>query len=178
MIGEREDGDDEEKGEVVDLQKKQRSKVWEHFTLVAKYGNAQGLWRCHGRGEDDIAARLDSTSNLLSHARLRCPKALTLITGNSKDNDQATLGGINIVIPPFTKTRFWNLGPGTADNAGNNITPADRLNERLCGELLLDSPGGPMRCICHIANLAATDYLKAECGLQSCSKQRFRNAFC
>lgn len=55
-----------------------------------------------------------------------------------------------------------NVGPGTVDNAGNKITAADRLNERLCGELMLDSPGGPMRCLCHIANLAANDYLKAE----------------
>lgn len=55
-----------------------------------------------------------------------------------------------------------NVGPGTVDNAGNNITAADRLNARLCGELMLESPGGPMRCLCHIANLAANDYLEAE----------------
>lgn len=101
--------DEEDEGETVDRRKKQRSKVWDHFTLVTKYGKGQGLWQCHECGEDDIAARLNSTSNLLSHAQLRCPKVLAMISGNPRDNNQATLGGFNVVIPPITKSRFIDM---------------------------------------------------------------------
>lgn len=278
----------------MDRRKKQRSKVWDHFTLMTEHGDGYGLFKCHGCEEDQISARLNSTSNLWTHARQSCPKVHALITGIKVDATQARLDGINAVIQPFTKARLhhkvvewiassglpfttvessalreifkflhqkailpsadtvsrhleqlyetteemvdnllrenasvlhyahdaWtdpahrncffgiyasfidekfeyrevllrlvhlrgkhagfrlgdglfeifqkmqiarNVGPGTSDNASNNLTTAERLMERMNGDLMLDMPSTDlMRCMCHVANLAASDYLNAE----------------
>jgi hypothetical protein len=55
------------------------------------------------------------------------------------------------------------LGPGTADNASNNVTTADRLGELLRSELDIHLSAKDMiGCVCHIANLAALKYLEGE----------------
>jgi hypothetical protein len=55
------------------------------------------------------------------------------------------------------------LGPGTADNASNNVTAADRLRELLRSELDIHLSAKDMiGCVCHIANLAALKYLEGE----------------
>ncbi|KAJ9093309.1 hypothetical protein QFC20_007161 [Naganishia adeliensis] len=267
------DDDDDDENLILDRRKKQRSKVWNHFTLNSKHGEGYGLFRCHECGEEDVSARLNSTSNLLSHARHRCPKVLAMIEGTTRETYQATLGGLNVIIPPFTKSRlhdklvewiavsglpfttvesghlrelckflnhdatipsadtigrklevayedtesqvharlkgvtsvvhyahgawtdpahrncFFGIyasyihdhfvyrevllrlmhlrGRGITDNAGNNLTTAEPLGERMISELLRDMPPtNLMRCICHITNLAAIDYLKAEAKLK------------
>jgi hypothetical protein len=58
------------------------------------------------------------------------------------------------------------LGPGAADNAGNNHTASMRLADLQFTEYGEDSSAyGPdmVGCICHIANLAALAYLSGEC---------------
>ncbi|KAJ9095036.1 hypothetical protein QFC21_005829 [Naganishia friedmannii] len=53
------------------------------------------------------------------------------------------------------------LGPGTADNASNNRTAADRLAQLLSTELLEVHVGADLiGCLCHIANIAALKYLE------------------
>lgn len=58
-----------------------------------------------------------------------------------------------------------NLGPGTADNASNNLSAANRLATLLRTELLQDHHYGQdlIGCVCHIANIAAIRYLKTAC---------------
>ncbi|KAJ9091495.1 hypothetical protein QFC21_007195 [Naganishia friedmannii] len=265
--GDRAADDDNES--TVDRRKKQRSKVWDHFTLMSEHGDGYGLFKCHGCEEEQISARLNSTSNLWTHARQSCPKVHALLTGVAADATQSRMDGINAVIPPFTKARLdhkiveWiassglpfttvessplrdlckflhqyailpsadtvarhleqlyedtekmvderlqnntfeykevllrlvhlkgkhagirlgdglfeifqkmeiahNVGPGTSDNASNNLTTAERLSERMNGELMLDMPSTDLlRCMCHVASLAATDYMDAEAKLES-----------
>ena len=56
-----------------------------------------------------------------------------------------------------------NLGPGTGDNASNNRSAAARLENRLRTELGVETLGEEMvGCMCHIANLAALQYIKEE----------------
>jgi hypothetical protein len=101
------EGDGEER---VDRRKKQRSAIWKHFTLSSKYGDGEyGLFRCHGCGDEEMAASLKSNINLWTHAKQACPKVLALVKGvtvDQFDNTQSRLGGFNVVIPPFTKQRF------------------------------------------------------------------------
>ncbi|KAJ9112258.1 hypothetical protein QFC22_006342 [Naganishia vaughanmartiniae] len=61
-----------------------------------------------------------------------------------------------------------NLGPGTADNASNNITAAERLAVLLKSEYSYEFPSeNLMGCVCHIANLAALAYLEGESTLDA-----------
>lgn len=58
-----------------------------------------------------------------------------------------------------------HMGPGTGDNASNNLAAADRFSELINSEHDLLTIGGEMiGCLCHIANIAAQDYLASECG--------------
>lgn len=56
-----------------------------------------------------------------------------------------------------------NIGPGTGDNASNNKSAADRLSTLLLSDLAIDQSGSDIvGCVCHIANLAALDYIAGE----------------
>lgn len=64
----------------------------------------------------------------------------------------------------FSQVGITNrLGPGTGDNASNNLAAARQLSQRLEYEAnyLIESDE-LVGCICHIANLAAHAFLKAE----------------
>jgi hypothetical protein len=55
------------------------------------------------------------------------------------------------------------VGPGTGDNASNNRTTAQQLSDRLMDEVNHDiNPDHFVGCMCHIVNLAAQAFLKAE----------------
>ncbi|KAJ9120568.1 hypothetical protein QFC24_005253 [Naganishia onofrii] len=61
-----------------------------------------------------------------------------------------------------------SLGPGTADNASNNITAAERMSVLMRSEYDFDYPAESlMGCVCHIAILAALAYLEGESTLDA-----------
>jgi hypothetical protein len=69
-----------------------------------------------------------------------------------------------------------DIGPGTADNASANGRTAERMAEltfeKYQGEM---DPKNLMGCVCHIANLAAHDYLNAEGAFLSLSTPHIIN---
>lgn len=57
-----------------------------------------------------------------------------------------------------------NIGPGYGNNALNNKSTAEHLSDLLLSDLAINQPGSEMvGCICHIANLAAMQYILGEC---------------
>ncbi|KAJ9111765.1 hypothetical protein QFC22_006424 [Naganishia vaughanmartiniae] len=61
-----------------------------------------------------------------------------------------------------------SLGPGTADNASNNVTAAERIAVLMKSEYSYEYPAeNLMGCVCHIANPAALAYLEGESTLDA-----------
>lgn len=57
-----------------------------------------------------------------------------------------------------------SLGPGTADNASNNLTACERISVLMRSEYDVEYPPEDlMGCMCHVANLAAVAYSDGEC---------------